>query len=206
MDPSAMSFPVLLLACALVCLALTAVGLVLGYVSERRASALGRTVFAVKLAPGQVAHEALGTALFQVVFVPVLALAFATGVLRFSQGWAAQLLGFAVPWYGFQALYYWLHRAMHTKPLFWMHRWHHVSHVTTPMTGFSMHPVESLGWCVVMLGPAVALAQLGLLGAWGFGAFLAVFFVGNIAGHANAEIFPVRATRLSSILTSNPIS
>jgi lathosterol oxidase len=201
-----MSFVEVLAWCALACAVLTAIGLAWGYAAERAAWKRGRKVFDVKLKRGQLRKEAIGTAGFHVVFVPALALALWSGAMRFSSGWLAEVLGFFGAWYAFQLFYYPLHRAMHHERLFWMHRWHHESLVTTPMTGFSMHPAEALGWCVGIFVPAIALAQLDLLGAWGWGTFFVVFWTGNIAGHANAEIFPFPSTRATTLLWSNPIS
>ena len=189
------------------CLAMTLQGLAMGYAAEAFWHPRGRKVFEVPLKRGQLRTEALGTALFHVVFVPCLVLAIGTGAIRFAapSSWLAELLGFVVPWYGFMIFYYFLHRSMHHRRLFWMHRWHHESLVTTPMTGFSMHPVEAIGWTIGMLGPCIALAQTGLLGFWGWLAWLWFIWTGNIAGHANAEMFPLRSTPASTIL-SNPIS
>ncbi len=185
--------------------ALTLLGLAMGYAAEAFWRPRHRTIFALPLKPGQRRTELLGTVLFHILFVPFLVAALATRAISFSTGWAAELLGFWVPWYGFMIFYYFLHRAMHHPRLFWMHRWHHVSMVTTPMTGFSMHPAEGLGWVVGMLGPCLVLSHLGLLGFWGFFTWFAITWSGNVAGHANVEMFPLRATRLSS-LWQNPIS
>lgn len=194
----------LLLACSAALTLLTLASLAVGFGLERAAWARGRRVFAVPIPRDQLRHEAIGTALFVVLFAPALAAALHTGALSFSEGWLAQALGFFVPMLSFQLLYYWLHRAMHTRSLFWMHRWHHVSRVTTPLTGFSMHPVETLGWIAGLLGPAVVLARFELLGAGGFTGFLAFLWFGNITGHANAEIFPYRVT-WKSALSANAV-
>ena len=187
------------------CASFTALGLAMGYASEAYWQPRSRTVFAIPLKPGQLRKEMLGTLIFHALFVPALAGAIASGAISFSSGWMAEVLGFFGPWYGFMTFYYFLHRAMHHPRLFWMHRWHHVSMVTTPMTGFSMHPAEAAGWLVGMLGPCIVLSQLDLLGFWGFFAWLSITWSGNIAGHANAELFPLRSSRLTTVL-SNPIS
>lgn len=187
----------------------TLMGLAMGYAAEAYWQPRGRTIFALPLRAGQLRQEMLGTALFHVIFVPCLTAAIAGGAIRFTPfsrgGWTAELLGFVVPWYGFMGFYYFFHRAMHHPRLFWMHRWHHDSHVTTPMAGFSMHPAEALGWVVGMLGPCVVLSHFDLLGFWGAATWLWFIWAGNVAGHANAELFPMRANRLST-LWSNPIS
>ena len=198
------SFPALFAACCAAAIGLTLASLGVGFALERAAWARGRRVFALPVPASQLRHEAIGTALFVLLFAPALALALSTGALRFAEGWLAETLSFFVPLFGFQFLYYWAHRAMHARRLFWMHRWHHVSHVTTPLTGFSMHPVETVLWIVGLLGPALILAQLDLLGAGGFAGFLAFFWFGNITGHANAEIFPYRVTWGASV-TANAV-
>ena len=200
------SFFELFVVCLGICASLTAIGLTNGYALERFYWKRGRKVFDVPSKPNQLRHEILGTALFHVLFVPAFAATLSLGWLRFSEGWLAELLGFFVPWYAFQIGYYGLHRAMHSRALFWMHRWHHESLVSSPMTGFSMHPAEAGGWVVLMLGPPIALAQFGLLGFGGFAFFLAMHWIGNIVGHANAELIPIPSSKISTVISSNPIS
>lgn len=184
----------------------TLFALALGFTVERAAQRAGRKVLDMPLKRGQLRHEAIGALLFHVVFVPPFVLALHTGAIHFSEGWLANALGFGVAWYGFVVFYYFFHRAMHHRRLFFMHRWHHESVVTTPLSGLSMHPLEAIGWSFAMLGPAILLARFELLGAGGWLFFLGVHWVGNIVGHANAELWPVRSTRLSTLTMSNPIS
>lgn len=191
---------------ALALCTMTLQGLAMGYAAEHFWWQRGRKVFDVPLKRGQLRTEALGTLLFHFVFAPPLVLALHMGWIRFHSGLVAELLGFFVPWYGFMVFYYFMHRSMHHKRLFWMHKWHHVSLVTTPMTGFSMHPAEAIGWTIGMLAPCILLSHLELLGFWGWACWLWVTWAGNIAGHANAELFPLRATRASTLMMSNPIS
>jgi sterol desaturase/sphingolipid hydroxylase (fatty acid hydroxylase superfamily) len=183
---------------------LTLFALLLGFCLERLSWAQKRRIFDVQLKRGQLRKEALGTALFVMIWSPAFAGALAIPLLRFGHGWLAELLGFLVPITSFQVLYWGMHRAMHSRPLFWLHRWHHESLVTTPMTGLSMHPLEAVGWTIAMLGPAIVLGRFGLLGLYGFATYLAFHWIGNIVGHANAELSPLRSTRASS-LSANPV-
>jgi sterol desaturase/sphingolipid hydroxylase (fatty acid hydroxylase superfamily) len=189
----------LLVACGALCVSLTSVALVLGFAIERVAQRRGRRVFDVALKRGQLRTEAIGTALFHVVFVPPLALALSRHWITFSTGWLAELAPLPLLWIAFQVLYYPLHRLAHRRAFFWIHRWHHESMVTTPMTGLSMHPLEAAAWVVMMLGPAIALSRLGLLGLDGALAFLIVHWLGNVVGHANCDFIPFKTTRLSSL-------
>ena len=115
---------------ALACM--TQQGLALGYAAERFWWPRGRKVFEVPLKRGQLRQEAIGTLMFHFVFAPPLTWALETGTIRFATGsWVAEALGFFGPWYAFMIFYYFMHRSMHHKRLFWMHKWHHVSLVTT---------------------------------------------------------------------------
>ncbi len=194
----------LIAACLAALSAWTLFSVVVGVGLERLSWARGRRVFALPLRAHQRRHEWIGTGLFVMMFAPALAAAISLHLLRFTGGWVAEVTGFAVPFFGFQLFYYWLHRAMHRPWLFFVHRWHHESHVTTPVTGFSMHPAETLGSIVGTLGPAALLARFDLLGLGGFVAFLAFLWFGNIVGHANAEVMPWPVTWASS-LTSNAV-
>lgn len=197
----ALSWPELLLACTIFFGGLTALSNAAGFALERAVQRRGLRIFAAPLKRGQLRTELLGNVLFLAVFVPAITALLASGAIRFASGWLAEVLAFFVSWSAFVVFYYFLHRAMHTKALFWMHRWHHESLVTTPLTGLSMHPVEAVGWCVGMLAPGLVLSWCGLLGFYGWLAFFVVHFSGNIVGHANAELFPT-VTRPTSLLSN----
>jgi Delta7-sterol 5-desaturase len=186
---------------------LTLLSLAMGFAIERVVQARGLTVFAIPLRPGQLRKEALGNLLWHLLWCPLFALVLAQGWLRFGEGLGRELLTFFACVYGFQAYYWLLHRAMHHKRLMFMHRWHHESLVTTPLTGFSMHPLEGLGWCLGFIGPALLASQVVEIGVYGYLGFLVFAWYGNIVGHANAEFMPkLAATRGYSRVISNPIS
>lgn len=195
------SWPELLLACTVFFGGLTVLSNAAGFALERAFQKRGLRIFAVPLKRGQLRTELLGNVLFLAVFAPAITALLASGAVRFASGWLAELLTFFVSWSAFVVFYYFFHRAMHTKALFWMHRWHHESLVTTPLRGLSMHPLEAVGWCVGLLVPGLVLSWLGLLGFYGWLAFFAVHFSGNIVGHANAELFP-NVTRSVSVLSN----
>lgn len=199
------TFLEVLLRCAAFFGGATLVGLVFGVGAERLAWRRGRKVYDVPMKRGQLRTEVTGTLLFHAVWLPIIALVLTSGTLHFAEGWPAAVTTFVVAWWSFQALYYFLHRAMHLRALFWIHRWHHESLVTSPMTGLSMSPLEALAWAAAFLGPAYLLSAIGMLHAGGWMVFFAAHFVGNVAGHANAEIFPYRVNRLGSIVYSNAI-
>ncbi|HEX7853269.1 MAG TPA: sterol desaturase family protein [Sphingobium sp.] len=54
-------------------------------------------------------------------------------------------LEFALYFFGFDAYFYWLHRLMHIDPIYtWVHKTHHFSTSTNPLTSISINPVEAL--------------------------------------------------------------
>jgi Delta7-sterol 5-desaturase len=191
---SSATFLELSLAVLAVTVVLTAMGLAMGYAAE--AYYANRKIFDVPRKRGLLRTEIIGTVLFHVLFVPPTAQALAAGWIRFEgTGLLAAILSAALPWAAFQVLYYFFHRALHSRSLFFAHRWHHESLVTSPMTGLSMSPFEAAGWVVMLLGPAMALTAAGLLSPVGYAFFFGNFWVGNIAGHANVDFFPMRISR-----------
>jgi sterol desaturase/sphingolipid hydroxylase (fatty acid hydroxylase superfamily) len=197
---SSLGYLDLVLALFVITAALTLLGLAMGYAAEASMKTKGRTIFAVPRKRGLLRTEIIGTVLFHFVYVPPAAYLISTGWLRFdSESWLALALSASFPWLAFQIFYYFFHRALHSRALFFMHRWHHESLVTSPMTGLSMSPLEALGWLVGLLGPPLLLSSLGLLHFWGYAFFLSYFWIGNIAGHANADFFPPRISRRAAL-------
>lgn len=65
-------------------------------------------------------------------------------------------------------LYYWVHRAMHTRWLFrHIHGWHHRIFTPWAVTGHYMHPVEYLlTGGIAMIGPLLLGSHVGTLWVW----------------------------------------
>ncbi|MEM7435292.1 MAG: sterol desaturase family protein, partial [Myxococcota bacterium] len=169
--------------------ALTLFSIGAGIVQEALARKLNRVIFDLPVPKGQRRHEAIGTGVFWIIFIPS-SIGTWWWMLDFTAGWQAEVVTFVVCLVEFQVFYYMMHRALHTKALYRFHKWHHRTHIMTPIAGLSMSPVEAIGWTVGILTPAVALSWFGALGAWGFLAYLLVHFYTNITGHANADFAP----------------
>nr|MBK7070640.1 sterol desaturase family protein [Deltaproteobacteria bacterium] len=168
MPPSLASLPLAGLALVVfACFAgLTVVSAALGFALERALPR--RRVFDLPLFPGQLRFELLGNAVFLAVATVTVTLALRLGVVRFGYGGAlAGALTFGVMVPGFQVFYWLLHRAMHHRALVRIHRWHHRSQVTTPLTGQSMSVFEALGWMLRLRRapvPALSVRAHQLLG------------------------------------------
>jgi sterol desaturase/sphingolipid hydroxylase (fatty acid hydroxylase superfamily) len=147
-----------------------------------------RKIFDVPLFPGQYRFELLGNAIFLAILTTTLTVSLRAGIVRLGpDSFARSGLSFLALMFGFQAYYWGLHRAMHTRALVRFHRWHHRSHVTTPLTGQSMSPVEACGWMVGYVGLPWAFSLLVPIGFWGWAGYLAFNVAGNVVGHSNVE-------------------
>lgn len=163
----------------------TCVGLALGFGLERALP--GRRIFADPLSPGQLAHELRGNVTFVAIAVATTTAALATSAIRFDAGSSAVATFFAMH-VGFQLWFYGMHRALHHPSLVRFHRHHHVSVVTTPLSGQSTSAAEALGWMVGYVGLPILLSRVAPLSSSGLLAYLAFNVVGNVMGHANVEI------------------
>jgi lathosterol oxidase len=166
---------------------LTAFGLVMGYAMERHPWA--KPIWAVPLAEGQLAHELKGNAMYHLVAALAFGVAVGTGLITPAppSWWTFGLTLFSC-WAWFELWFYVMHRGFHTRPLIRFHAWHHVSRVTTPLSGFSMSWGESIGWQVGYLLPPVVLSALSMLNVEGWLLYLWYHWSGNIMGHANVEV------------------
>jgi sterol desaturase/sphingolipid hydroxylase (fatty acid hydroxylase superfamily) len=161
-----------------------------GFLLERSAFGLRRRIFDVPLARNQLRRELIGGVMFDVVATIVFALAIDLGAIRFGPTtWKSALLTYGVAYVGFEAWFYAMHRALHARSLVRFHRWHHASHVTTPLTGVSMGPVEAMGWAIGWLFFPALLSRVMPLSIEIWLAYMLIQHFGNIFGHVNVEVF-----------------
>jgi lathosterol oxidase len=199
-----LSYLQLVALCGVVLGGLVAAATAAGFALEARLGAT-RRIFDVPLKEGQYRWELLGT----LRFVAMGAFAFA-GLLRvvpFAEETPSSIaVTFFFCWFGFETYYWCLHRGMHLRPFYRFHRYHHESRVTTPLTGYSMSTVESLGWLVGLIGVPLLLAQFTPISLIGFFAYHALYQVaGNVIGHANVDFFPAALEKRANTWISHPI-
>ena len=69
------------------------------------------------------------------------------GLIQFNSAPPAAwvfLLEFALYFFLFDTWFYWLHRLMHVEPIYpWVHKTHHISTSTNPLTSTSVNPIEA---------------------------------------------------------------
>jgi sterol desaturase/sphingolipid hydroxylase (fatty acid hydroxylase superfamily) len=93
---------------------------------------------------------------------------------------------FAVYFVLFDVYFYFLHRLMHTRALYWMHKVHHRSTAPNPLSAFSFHPLEGLltgGFVPLMVFffdlHVYAIIAVNLYGV-----------ISSVLVHSGHEIFP----------------
>lgn len=86
-----------------------------------------------------------------------------------------------------ETYYYWLHRWMHQPRVFRIvHRVHHDSHITSPWTAFSFHPLE--GFLQAIIIPLIVMVVPIHLYALIF--LLTFMTLSSVVNHLGVEIYP----------------
>lgn len=99
--------------------------------------------------------------------------------------------------------HYFSHRAMHTRPLLWIHREHHKSALPSPFTAISFSLSEKLVFNLGILGALSAIDSFVSLNFYGIAGWYISYLFINSYGHANFEIKSTRFMEgIGRILTS----
>ncbi|MFZ9388548.1 MAG: sterol desaturase family protein [Chitinophagaceae bacterium] len=86
-----------------------------------------------------------------------------------------------------ETYYYWLHRWMHIPGIYRVvHKWHHDSHIASPWTAFSFHPLEGLIQAVFL--PLVLLFLP--MNVWVLVLMLFIMSFSSVINHLDIEIYP----------------
>ncbi len=86
-----------------------------------------------------------------------------------------------------ETYYYWFHRWMHIPSVFRIvHKWHHDSHIASPWTAFSFHPIEGLIQAIFL--PLLLLILPMNLYVLVF--YLTVMSISSVINHLDIEVYP----------------
>ncbi len=147
-----------------------------------------KPIYAVVEPPGQRAREMrnawVTTPIHAVLFLAFIGL----GLLRTGPETVLRAVGsFLLAFLWTEIWHYASHVAMHTRPLHFMHREHHLSHLTAPWTSVSFSLLEKFVFSLGILGGLALVSLLIPLSALGVFAYYVLYFVTNTLGHANFE-------------------
>jgi Delta7-sterol 5-desaturase len=99
------------------------------------------------------------------------------------------LLSLAISMVLHETYYYWLHRWMHHPSVFRIvHKVHHDSHITSPWTAFSFHPIEGIFQAIYL--PIVLIFLPMHLYVLIFQ--LTIMTFSSVINHLNIEVYPKR--------------
>lgn len=102
--------------------------------------------------------------------------------------WLVFVYTFLIVFVWTEIWHYFSHRAMHHKSLLWIHREHHKSKVTNPLSSISFSFLEKLIFSVGIIGPVALLSWVMPVSFYGIVAYYVFYFVTNTLGHSNFEI------------------
>lgn len=95
---------------------------------------------------------------------------------------------FAIVFVWTEIWHYFSHRLMHHKSLLWIHKEHHKSKITNPLSSMSFSFLEKFIFSVGILWPVAELSAIIPISFYGIVAYYLFYFVTNAMGHSNIEI------------------
>lgn len=156
----------------------------------RNARALGRRVYRRAWAPGQLRSEARAATLVVLFDAVVIALARKAGVVRFAPAsLGAVAFTFALLFVWYEVWFYFSHRLLHTRALYFIHAQHHVARVTDPLTSLSFSLGERAILQLGAVGFAAAASRVVPITEAGLAGYFLANYVLNVVGHSNVELF-----------------
>jgi len=102
--------------------------------------------------------------------------------------WLNFLYTFAIVFVWTEIWHYFSHRAMHTKALLFIHREHHKSKITNPLSSISFSFLEKLIFSAGIIIPISFLSGFIPVSFYGIYAYYIFYFITNVLGHSNMEI------------------
>lgn len=159
--------------------------------TRRSASAKARRVYLRDIPDGQLRSELKATAGVLVFDALAVGLALHRQWIQFSEVTLASTLAtFTLMFVWFEVWFYVTHRLMHLKPLFFLHRQHHVAHVVDPLTSMSFSLLERAVLMTGGLGFAVLVSRWVPLSRAGLALYFFINYVLNVYAHTNVESLP----------------
>jgi Delta7-sterol 5-desaturase len=149
-----------------------------------------KLVFRISFAKGQVKAEVktqlINCVVDCVIFWSILKL----GLIKSVGGNAA--LTFAVAFVGFEIWFYTLHRILHFKRFYFLHKHHHIARVTNPFSGFSSSITERALLDIGNYIPVIALSYFAPVSLLGFSLQYMAIMVISMYAHSNVECYTTR--------------
>lgn len=102
--------------------------------------------------------------------------------------WINFIYTFVIVFVWTEIWHYFSHRAMHHKSLLFIHRLHHESKITNPISSISFSFLEKFIFSVGIIGVVAMISHFIPISFYGIYAYYLFYFVTNVIGHSNIEI------------------
>lgn len=148
-----------------------------------------RRVYEVEVTAEQLRRERLNSIFTTPIHPAVLALCVVAGLMRIApETWLRVLLTFALTFVWTEVYHYLLHRLIHLRPLHFIHREHHRSHITNVWTSISFSFYEEFFFALGVMAFLSAVSWWRPVSLYGIVAWYLLYFFTNTLGHSNLEI------------------
>lgn len=148
-----------------------------------------RRIYALQAKQDQLREEMNNSWLTSPLHAVLIGLAFYSGFLTSTgETWWKFIYTFIIVFIWTEVWHYFSHRAMHHKSLLWIHREHHKSKITNPLSSISFSFLEKLIFSVGIIVPVSLLSMVIPISFYGLVAYYVFYFITNTLGHSNFEI------------------
>jgi lathosterol oxidase len=154
--------------------------------AKRRWTICSRTIYDLPVSPEQIRRE-LWNSLHAPSHAVWLLLFVLAGFFQ-ATGWIAFVTSALLTAVWAEVWHYASHRAMHWKPLHWIHKEHHKSHLNTYLTAISFSFTEKLVFDAGLLGLLALIDVFAGLHLAGIAAWYVGYLLINSYSHANFEL------------------
>jgi Delta7-sterol 5-desaturase len=113
---------------------------------------------------------------------------YSTLLKDYETTWLNFIYTFVIVFVWTEIWHYFSHRAMHTRALLFIHREHHKSRVTNPLSSISFSFLEKLIFSAGIIIPVSLLSGIIPISFYGIYAYYIFYFITNVLGHSNMEI------------------
>ena len=144
-----------------------------------------RKIYAIKISDKQMRRE-LRNSIHTPIHAVLLGAFLVSGFFS-ERSWTGFMITLALAFVWAEIWHYFSHRAMHLKPLHWIHAEHHKSHINSPFTAISFSFTEKLVFDLGFLGALAAVDFVVALNFYGIAVWFAGYLIVNSFGHANFE-------------------
>lgn len=148
-----------------------------------------RRIYNISPSQEQLKEEFQNSFLTSPLHAVLIGLVLYTGFLKdHTNTWLNFTYTFAIVFVWTEIWHYFSHRAMHHKALLFIHREHHKSKITNPMSSISFSFLEKLIFSGGIIAPVAALSWVMPVSFFGIVAYYLFYFITNTLGHSNVEI------------------